>query len=109
MRYKSADKLFSHVESGDKSDKYGDNSENVAIKSGDNSKSGDKKQNVKTIAHKAAIIQYITDHAYATSAELVELLGIKVSRVKVILAELIADNIVITQGANKNRIYKLKR
>ncbi len=84
----------------------------VAIKSGDKKvaiKSSDKRNGEKTLAQKAAVIQYLTENVEGTSNELAELLGVSISRVKVIIAELVADEIVITEGANRNRKYKLKK
>ncbi len=84
----------------------------AAIKSGDKKaaiKSGDKKNNEKTLMHKAAIIQYLTDNVTVTTSELVQLLDIKASRVREILTELIVENIIVTEGGNRNRRYKLKR
>ena len=57
---------------------------------------------------KEAIIEYLTDHVSARSSEIAELLGVKSTRVKNLLSELIADGIVVAEGANRNRTYKLK-
>ena len=71
-------------------------------------KSGDKKIAVKTGDQKAMIIDYLTDHAEGKSAELAELLGVKSTRIKKLLSELVAEGIVTAQGGNRNRTYKLK-
>ena len=71
-------------------------------------KSGDKKVATKTAVHKQAIIDYLTENVSAKSSELAELIGVKRSRIKDILSELIAEEIVIPEGSNKNREYKLK-
>ncbi len=83
----------------------------VIGKSGDKKasiKSGDKKATAKTVAHKQAIIYYLTENAYAKSAEIAELLGLKPTRAKEILAEMVDENILVPEGCNKNRVYKLK-
>ncbi len=83
----------------------------AAIKSGDKKtaiKNGDKKTAIKTYAHKQAIISYLTEHISAKSAEVAALLGLKPTRVKELLAEMVADGIIVAEGGNKNRIYKLK-
>jgi len=83
----------------------------AAIKSGDKKaaiKSGDKKAAIKTLAHKQAIIEYLTTNASAKSSELAELVGLKSSRLKEILSEMISDDIIVPEGNNKNRRYKLK-
>lgn len=76
-------------------------------------KSDDKKPTIKshakTAAQKAAIIDFLTDNVSGTNAELCQLLGLQTTRVKELLADLIADGIVVAEGANRNRTYKLKR
>lgn len=68
------------------------------------------KQSEKNAANlqKEAIIEYLTDHVSAKSSEIAELLGVKSTRVKNLMSELIADGIVVAEGANRNRTYKLK-
>ena len=67
-----------------------------------------KKSNGKSEIQKAMIIEYLTDHADATVAELSELLDVKTSRVKKLIYELTDENIIAAEGANRNRKYKLK-
>jgi len=71
-------------------------------------KSGDKKATAKTVAHKQAIIAYLTENVSAKSAELAELIGLKPTRAKEILADMVNENIIVAEGSNKNRTYKLK-
>ncbi len=71
-------------------------------------KSDDKKATIKTIVQKDAIVEYLTDHIYAKSSDLSELLGIKSTRTKGILSELIEEGTIVAEGSNRNRIYKLK-
>ena len=83
----------------------------VIGKSGDKKaaiKSGDKKASAKTVAHKQAIIVYLTENVCATSTEIAELLGLKPTRAKEILTEMVSEDIIVAQGGNKNRSYKLK-
>ena len=77
--------------------------------------SGDKKVAVKsddkkkvTELQKETMIEYLTDHVNARSSEHAELLGVKPTRVKNLLSALIADGIVVAEGANRNRTYRLK-
>ena len=80
-------------------------------KSGDKkaaTKSGDKKAAIKTVAHKQAIISYLTENVSAKSTDIAELLGLKPTRAKEILAEMVDEEIIVAEGGNKNRIYKLK-
>lgn len=73
-----------------------------AIKTGDN-----RKTMIKT-AKRQMIVDYLTDHAVAKASEIAEFIDLKPSRVRDYLAELIADGIVIAEGANRNRTYRLK-
>lgn len=82
-------------------------SEKAAVKS--SGKKAAVKSSGKIAAHhKECIIDYLTDHIAATSAELAELLGLKQPRVRELLSELQQADIVVTQGGNRNRTYKLK-
>ena len=71
-------------------------------------KSDDKKVTIKTVAHKQAIISYLTDNISAKSSEIAELLGLGTTRAKIILAEMVSEEIIVAEGSNKNRTYKLK-
>lgn len=70
-------------------------------------KIGGKKSviNVKT---KESIIAYLTDNPEAKASSIAEFIGLKPSRTRDYLNELIAEGIVVAEGENKNRIYKLK-
>ena len=76
----------------------------------------DKKSAIKIVDKKSAInemnktriIEYLTEHIRAKSSEIADYLGLKSSRTRDYLNELIADEIVVTEGSNKNRVYKLK-
>lgn len=63
---------------------------------------------IKSIRQKNEIIAYLTDHASAKSTDLAELLGVKSTRGKQLLKELIDDETIVAQGSNRNRTYKLK-
>ena len=54
------------------------------------------------------IIMYLTDHAEAKASSIAEHIGLKPSRTRDYLNELIAENIVVADGSNRNRTYKLK-
>ncbi|MBQ2673634.1 MAG: putative DNA binding domain-containing protein [Prevotella sp.] len=77
-------------------------------------KSNDKKIGIKSndkhiaSGQKRAIIGYLTDHIQATSSELSSLLGVGQERTRKVLRELVDEGIVVTEGGNRNRIYKLK-
>ena len=72
-------------------------------------KSDDKKTTIKTARQKNEIITYLTDHISARSADIAELLGVKSTRAKQLLKGLLDEGVVIAEGGNKNRVYKLKR
>ena len=71
-------------------------------------KSDDKKTAIKSVRQKEEIITYLTDHVSAKSADIAELLGVKSTRAKKLLSELIAEDIVVAEGGNRNRTYRLK-
>ena len=71
-------------------------------------KGADKKLPIKTAAKIDMIIAYLTDNGIATGAELCELLDLKPTRIRTILREMIEEGIVMAQGGNRNRTYKLK-
>ena len=71
-------------------------------------KNDDKKATIKSVRQKEEIITYLTDHVSAKSSDIAELLGVKSTRAKKLLSELIAEEIVVAEGGNRNRTYKLK-
>ena len=72
-------------------------------------KSDDKKVTIKTARQKNEIITYLTDHVSAKNTDIAELLGVKSTRVKQLLKELLDEGVIVAEGSNKNRVYKLKR
>jgi len=70
-------------------------------------KIGNKKSaiNAKT---KESIIACLTDYAEAKASVIAECIGLKPSRTRDYLNELIAEGIVVAEGGNKNRVYRLK-
>ena len=71
-------------------------------------KGDDKKPRSKTSVQKDLIIEYLTDNVSGTISEFSDLLGVKSTRAKKIVYELIAEDIIVAEGANRNRRYKLK-
>ena len=71
-------------------------------------KSSDKKQATKTVAYREAIVAYLTENVSAKCSELSALVGISDSRTRAVLSKMIEDNILVAEGENRNRIYKLK-
>lgn len=79
-------------------------------------KTGDKKPAIKTgdkksainIAYKRQIIAYLTDHVEAKTAEIASVIQLKPSRTREYLAELVKEDILVAEGGNRNRKYRLK-
>ena len=69
---------------------------------------GSEKALIRSAAQKEQIIGYLTDHPRATTAALSVLLGVRPARVRTLLRGLIAAEIVVTEGGNRNRSYRLK-
>ena len=77
-------------------------------KSSDKSSDNDKKATLKSQLQKETIIEYLTEKVAATTKEIAVLLGVKEARARRVLSGLIEDNIVLAEGANRNRVYRLK-
>ena len=71
-------------------------------------KIGDKKSVINENT-KQKIVEYLTEHITAKSSEIAVVLDLKPSRTRDYLSELVADDIIIAEGSNRNRTYKLKR
>jgi predicted HTH transcriptional regulator len=80
-------------------------------------KASDKKQattsantnpNIKTSdERKRSILDYLKFHAASTSKDVAEHLGISSDRARVYLREFVSSGIVIAEGENRNRTYRL--
>ena len=70
-------------------------------------KIGDKKSAIKENM-KTQIIEFLTDHSTAKMSEITESIGLKSSRTRDYMRELISEGIVVAEGANRNRTYRLK-
>jgi len=71
-------------------------------------KHDDKKAKGRSEIQKEIIVEYLTDHADGSVAELSTLLEVKSSRVKKLIYELTAEGIITAEGGNRNRRYRLK-
>jgi len=81
------------------------------IKASDKKKAttaSDKPKFKKSDERKRSIIDYLAFHAASTSKEVADHLGIGSDRARVYLQELAALEIVIAEGENRNRTYRLK-
>ena len=72
-------------------------------------KSDGKKVTVKTAAQKQVVIEFLTNKVSATSQEIADVLDVGLSRTKIILRELVAEDVIVAEGADKNRTYRLKK
>ena len=66
---------------------------------------GDK----SAINYKEKILEYLEEHAEARTQEISLYIGLKLSRAKYYLSELVEERNIIANGANKNRTYSLKK
>lgn len=71
-------------------------------------KTADRKITEKTRQQRDAVIEYLAVHVTAKNTDLAEILGLKPTRVRELLAGLIEDQIVVAEGDKKSRVYKLK-
>jgi predicted HTH transcriptional regulator len=78
------------------------NNKKVAIKS------CDKEKVAISDVKKQEIIDYLTANQVAKASKLAELLGVTPARVRVLLSQLVEAGIVIAEGGNRNRTYRLK-
>lgn len=70
-------------------------------------KIGDKKSAINT-KMKESIIVYLIDHTEAKASSIAEFIGLKPSRTRDYLNELIAEGVIEADGSNRNRSYRLK-
>ena len=77
-------------------------------KIGDNKKIGDKKSaiNLKT---KQAIIAFMKGRGFVKASDVAVATGLKPSRTRDYLRELVEEGTVVAEGSNRNRVYRLKK
>ncbi|MBO4547557.1 MAG: winged helix-turn-helix domain-containing protein, partial [Treponema sp.] len=99
-------KFTVYRKNGDKTSIKSKNGDKTAIKSknGDKTAIKSERKNAKTL-----ILEYLGSHQDATGKEIGEMLGLKASRTKFYLNELETEGKIMTSGANKNRLYMLKK
>lgn len=54
------------------------------------------------------IVEYLEANGAPSSSEISSYVGLKSSMLKVYLKELIEENVIVFEGANRNRVYRLK-
>ena len=69
---------------------------------------GDKKSAI-TESVRQIIVEYLTDHVSASCAEIASALSLQPSRTRDYLSALVSEDIIVAEGANRNRRYRLKK
>jgi len=69
---------------------------------------GSKKTAVSSAMQKEAIIHFLTDRVRGSTADFAALLGVKPDRVRRILHEMLEEGIIVAEGENRKRTYRLK-
>ena len=62
----------------------------------------------KSQIQKQAVLAYLTERVEARTADVAELLGVKDTRARRLMAEMVAEGTVVMEGGKRNRIYKLR-
>lgn len=97
--------------------KNGDKAQKTAINSKSGDKNGDKLEKTainqensdkKSDKFRARILEYLGNHPNAKTQDISLEIGLKQSRTKVYLSELVEDGKIVANGANRNRTYSLK-
>jgi predicted HTH transcriptional regulator len=70
-------------------------------------KSSDKEKLAISDKQKQQIVEYLATHDICKAAELADLFGVTGARVRVLLSQLVEDGIVLSEGGNRNRTYRL--
>ena len=79
-----------------------------AIKTSDKEQATTKIKARKSDDRRHSILDYLTFNAASTSKEVAGHLGISPDRARVYLQELVSNGVVIAEGENRNRTYRLK-
>ena len=72
-------------------------------------KTADKKPPTKTADNISKIKEFLSENDNSTSSQISEVINLSPRRTREILNQMIADGIVIADGNNKNRVYRLMR
>lgn len=86
--------------------------QNIGDKSAINSENGDKigdNSNESAINYKEKICAYLSSLTEARTQDIALFIGLKQSRTKDYLAELVEEKKIIANGANRNRTYSIRK
>ena len=86
---------------------YTKNGDKSGDKTAINSENGDKSGDKTAMKFKEKILDYLKNNKEARSQELSLCIGLKISRTKVYISELVEEGKIVANGANKNRTYSL--
>lgn len=67
-----------------------------------------RNNSTKTAMQKIVILEYLTDHVFAKCSDISNMLGVKDARSRRILGQMIEEGTIVAEGANRNRMYRLK-
>ena len=96
--------IFSEIKTSDKtSDKMSDKTSDKM-----SDKTSDKMSDKMSDKTSDKIINFLKQNGYITTLIASELLGLSTQRARAVLGKMAKDEIIIAEGANKNRKYKLK-
>lgn len=70
-------------------------------------RNGKKNKNERLKIQREKVLEYLKDHYFVTSKELLTLLNLESSQARKILRDMAKDGILIAQGSNRNRRYIL--
>ena len=67
-----------------------------------------KRQTIKVSDSRNMFAEYMSQHGASTTAEMAEFSGLSPQRTRAILSKMVDDGIIIAEGANRTRKYRLK-
>ena len=67
-----------------------------------------KRQTIKVSDSRNMFAEYMSQHGASTTAEMAEFSGLSPQRTRAILSKMVDDGIIIAEGANKTRKYRLQ-
>jgi len=85
--------------------------EKQAIKTSDKKQATsakDKRQTIKESDRRTIFAEYMSQHGAATTAEMAAFSGLSPQRTRAILSKMVDDGIIIAEGSNKARKYRLQ-
>jgi len=85
--------------------------EKQAIKTSDKKQAisdNSKRQTIKVSDSRNMFAEYMSQHGASTTAEMAEFSGLSPQRTRAILSKMVDDGIIIAEGANRTRKYRLK-